>query len=131
MINVLLRYDTVTTIPLDEFYGSTLHRHPGRHQCVPLVVSRIQRNPTSNTARLVSISHAHRAPQASFWKHIRSVECLRQVDQKRRSCRGPARGRDGCCIFNLGKSEEVMGIKFCRFRESLLGTVKVFEDADY
>jgi hypothetical protein len=44
---------------------------------------------------------------------------------------GPARGRDGCCRFNLRKSEEVMGIKFCGLRESVLGTVKVFEDSDY
>jgi hypothetical protein len=40
-------------------------------------------------------------------------------------------GRDGCCRFNLRKSEKVIGAKFYGFKESLLGTVKVFEEAGY
>jgi hypothetical protein len=40
-------------------------------------------------------------------------------------------GRDGCYRFNLRKSEEALRAKFCGFKESLLGTVKVFEDAGY
>lgn len=45
---------------------------------------------------------------AGFPEHIQVM--LGQVDQRRHSCRGAASGRDGCCRFNLGKSEEAMGI---------------------
>jgi hypothetical protein len=58
---------------------------------------------------------------AGFLERIQVM--LGQVDQRKHSCRGPASGRDGCCRFNLRKSEEAMGIKFCGFKESLLGIV--------
>jgi hypothetical protein len=63
----------------------------------------------------------------SIW----SVEAPGQADHRKHSCRSPASGRDGCCRFSLRKSEEVMGIKIRAFKESLLGIVKVFEDAGY
>ena len=77
MINVLLRYDRITTIPLGEFHGSTLPRHPRRGQYVPLVVSCIQRNPTSNATWLVSVSRADRVSRTPFGKSTWGVESLR------------------------------------------------------
>ena len=39
--------------------------------------------------------------------------------------------KEGSCTFSLKKGEEVMGIKFRGFKESLLDMVKVFADAGY
>jgi hypothetical protein len=88
-------------------------------------------SPTSNATWLVSVSRADRASQTSFGKVSGAWNPRGQADHRKHSCRSPASGRDGCCRFSLRKSEEVMGIKIRAFKESLLGIVKVFEDAGY